>query len=388
MLKTVWLGILGCSALLSCKVRQEGGFDLKGARIDQIAKEVDYPKLFNQPPEWKKADTSRAVLNKPLVWTVMFAYANAHQPSFDQKGNFALATNDQATHAAYNVIQWLVKQHRQEGKSLLSATPVPTVVATLPGRPLPLPRQGTILDPTKLYAYRATLPKTRVAFDDHGKTVSKEVDIDLRIYVGRNVDPQRGNEMPEEHREALAQAFVSSDVLVYNGHIWSMDTTFRRFNPGVDRQIPADRNTELLARRIEELGGRKTYGVFFINACHGETIERYLMRSLIGKNTDRSNDPLLLSHRNYSNYGLFSSHNTTLIEDVINGQALAKIIYDLTPMGQLKASGPLQKPGQPGDAVRQLSRYYENNPIETNQHAVVIVAYDYTLAQSGSGRTR
>ena len=176
--------------------------------------------------------------------------------------------------------------------------------------------------------------------------------------------------MPEEFRSELARAFSEDEIVSYNGHIWTQEEQSQN-SPWI--AAPVDENTNQLAAAIRDLGGRKRYGIIYMNACHGEKIENTIMDAMIAKPENQTSEPILLSHRNYSNYGFFAAHNASMLVNIFNSRDLSKVILDLTTTIN---KDWLNRYAVADDPSLTLQRYYNAPGVRDNPNSVVIVAYD------------
>lgn len=330
---------LGCTLVVggtisACKARTNE-LALKGLTIDQSSKEIDYAKLFGK---------------KSISISQIFAYESSYYRRPSSSG-----ASDEGVAAAFKMIWWLKNHARNElfkGRLIVEEDSFPDS-----GRDVSLDR---------IYRFKARVEDIAVKAAGQTRSVSAKIS----IILGPSISPSRGMVMPEEFRKELVRAFTTDDVVSYNGHIWTVESQAQT-SPFM--AAPVDENTENLAEAIVEAGGRKNYGIIYMNACHGEKIENALMDAMIsGGATDRSAEPILMSHRNYSNYGYFADHNAKMLVNLFNSESLAKIILDMTST----LSPTWLKKNAAADAATTLQRYYNTPGVRENPRSVVIVAYD------------
>lgn len=326
--------LVSVGSVVACKARTSA-FSLKGLTVDETSKEVDYQKLFSKN-------------------SISISQIVAYESSYYRRPN-SNGASDEGVAAAFKMIWWLKNTARGslfKGRLIVQQDNFPD--------------SGRQVDLSKMYQFRAKVEGMTVKFGNTTKTINANIN----IVLGSSISPTQGMEMPDDFRKELARAFINDDIVSYNGHIWTVESASHT-NPWV--AAPVDSNTEHLAEEMTALGGRKSYGLIYMNACHGEKIENVLMDSMIGTNTDRTVEPILMSHRNYSNYGFFAEHFAKLMVNLFNSQQLPKIILDMT--SSIKPAW-LQQNGDPTNPAKTLQKYYATPGIRDNPNSVVIVAYD------------
>src|SRR5262249_2759762 len=145
----------------------------------------------------------------------------------------------------------------------------------------------------QLYRFSALARGVQLSYTFHGQTYNATVDVRIIEVLGGALGPDDAHTMPHDFRNALADAFINANVASYHEHIWTSNLPD---DPGA--QAPIDGNTQELTEQLTSLGGRTKYGVLYMNACNGETIEQAMMNSLLGGGDGAHVEPILISHRN------------------------------------------------------------------------------------------
>jgi hypothetical protein len=319
--------------LAACKARTNET-SLKGLTIDQSSKEIDYATLFSK---------------NEITISQIVAYESSYYRHPNSNG-----ASDEGVAAAFKMIWWLKNNARIDlfkGRMVVEEDSFPD--------------NGRQVSLDQIYRFRARVEGIAVKTG----TVSRSINAKINVILGPSISSSRGMAMPEDFRKELVRAFTSDDIVSYNGHIWTVESQSQRspFLPA-----PVDANTEKLADAIAAAGGRKHYGIIYMNACHGEKIENALMDAMIGDNADRRAEPILMSHRNYSNYGYFADHNAKMLVNLFNSRSLAKVILDMTST----VNPAWLKKNEAQDPATTLQRYYNTPGVRENPRSVVIVAYD------------
>ncbi len=187
--------------------------------------------------------------------------------------------------------------------------------------------------------------------------------------------------MPTGFCNEMARALVEDDLVSYNGHIWTSEDE----QPTVPGE-PAEVNgtTLKLVQRMQDLrkagAPRTKQSIVYMNACHAERIEQKMMEGLIDQGTPDAQQPLLLSHRNYSNFGYFAEHDAVLMIDLLGGRPLPKVMLDLTTtlrQQSLANLGGVPLGSETADQAKQiLAQYVQRPEVRMDPKNVIIVAYD------------
>ena len=321
-------------ALFGCKT-SNSAISLKGLTVDESSKKIEYTKLFARD-------------------TITISQIIAYESSYYRQRN-ASGANDQGVKAAIKMIKWLKSDARNElfkGRLIVETDT--------------FPKQMHEFTFNNIYRFKARAEGISVRYE--GKT--KKINANINIVLGSSIDPSYERRMPEEFRSELARAFSEDEIVSYNGHIWTQEEQSQN-SPWI--AAPVDENTNQLAAAIRDLGGRKRYGIIYMNACHGEKIENTIMDAMIAKPENQTSEPILLSHRNYSNYGFFAAHNASMLVNIFNSRDLSKVILDLTTTIN---KDWLNRYAVADDPSLTLQRYYNAPGVRDNPNSVVIVAYD------------
>jgi len=89
--------------------------------------------------------------------------------------------------------------------------------------------------------------------------------------------------------------------------------------------------------------------------------------------------PILLSHRNYSNFGFFPDHDATLLIDTLFGCSLPSLMLDLTTTAKgtaFASSGGAGYCEDEATAKRKLTEYLAQPGLRQRPESVIVVAYD------------
>ncbi len=373
MNKRLAAALVAFPALFACKQTTQGdAFQIKGLTAEKTSKEIDYKSFY---------DTK----TKELAITHVIAFESSHKT-----GRGTPAGNDQGTEAAYKLIKWV----KNEGVAQLFRAP-PEVesdefpenqnevrigatyrfVAKMKAVPLDFPGRPEGVPATADVKLRIVLGTSLAAAFDSGPSadqrggVSQENDA-CAEGEGSNFDG-RGYAMPAAFCNELARALVEDDLVSYNGHIWVSESEMPR-SIGEPAEVGA--TTLKLVKKMQELrranGSRAKQSIIYMNACHAERIEQKLMEGLLDQGAPETSHPILLSHRNYSNFGFFAEHDANLMIDVLNGQPLAKVMLDLTTT--LKPHGNETK----DEAKKKLGDYVVKAEASGDPNQVIVVAYD------------
>lgn len=353
--------VLSTVSGMACK--SQPGPELKGLTVGETTKEIDYEALLGG----KGADQN--ALN--MISVIAF------ESSYKSRQLDAPAGWDEGTKAAYEQIRWLKENAGPQvfgGKLTIEQND--------------FPERADAVVMSKIYKFVAVAKDVEVTYPRRsGDTTKRIIDVRMQVILGAAMARSvRGPlDMPEDYRKMLSEAFVRGDVVTYNGHIWTTEESFPStpWSPA-----PVDGTTLALRDEMKKLGGRGHYGLIYMNACRGEQIERAVMAGLIATGAERI-EPLLLSHRNYSNYGYFAEHNAHLLLNLLHGRPLARVVFDLTTsLKRHPLADTLTPKGREGEddvsgpeATRRLAAYYKQPGVTENPHSVIVVAYDVVRGQ-------
>lgn len=307
--------VLGLSSVVACKARNNS-FALKGLTADKTATVIDYDRLFSK---------------NSIAISQIVAYESSY---YRQAGSSGVSQNgsvDEGVTAAFEMIKWLKDTAGEKlFKGRLVTMPLKRTTGEDPnsrdqnsGEIFEFPATAREVRLDRMYQYKAEVQGIKVKAGSTTRTINATIN----IVLGPSISSSAGMKMPDNFRKELARAFIQDDVVTYNGHIWSIESQANT-SPWIPAEV--DANTDRLTKEMKSIGKRISYGLIYMNACHGEKIENSMMDAMIGGNSDGTSEPILMSHKNYSNYGFFASHNASLLENIFNGQPLAKIILDMT----------------------------------------------------------
>lgn len=355
----------------ACKT-QEAPVSLKGLTADETAKDIKYSSFF---------DTKGGELRITHVLAYESSYYTARGTN---------AGKDHGTEAAYKLLKWV----KGEGAQTLFR-----VQPTVETDEFPTDPAQTKIG--ALYRWSATFKGVPLDWPGKDAALPAAVDVKVRIVLGSSIIPARdgnrgappdaadacsqvsaqGYVMPTAFCNELAHAFVEADVASYNGHIWTDDdgrpATFTM-------AVPVNPTTLKLYQRMTDLRAagrrRSKQTLIYMNACFAEKIEQKLMEGVLAPGTSEEYQPILLSHRNHSNFGYFAEHDAVLMIDLLNGRSLPKLMLDLTttlrPQTLQKLEGEPLGSESTEEAKRILGEYIRKPGIKENLDNVIVVAYD------------
>ena len=359
------------------RVRTGTGSTVAGVSGDVATRTINYDALFKTAVADQASNAGgqggrNELATRELVMSNFIAFAGSYENlvSWERAGAGA---RDAGTIAAYTFLAWVKDQDSRGklgGKGLF---PNGYTISKdeFPGN------QGDIRR-DRMYHFTAKAPNVPVRYLKDGAVANTTVNITVNVVLGASVLEENNYTIPDTFSSEFSDALLNSDVITYNGHIWA------GIYPGGDADntpLEPDSNTDSIVSKLG--GGRSRFGLVYINACKSEKIELKLMNALRGSGADdATRDPMLISHRNFSNYGFFAAHLSRMLTGLVQGQSLPSLVLDMTKASESReefnVAGRMPDDGQ---AARGALREYIDRA-QTNIKRVLIVAYE-NLATAG-----